>query len=74
MWKVNITCDGQAWKQSGAEFKAMTQNYACELIVSQKLPDETRIMAYKIEDLDEAETFQENCTKFAGFTADYESL
>ncbi|MEA5511266.1 hypothetical protein VB715_15950 [Crocosphaera sp. UHCC 0190] len=74
MWRVNIHCDGDAWKRSGAEFKAMTQNYQAELIVSQKRPDETRLMAYKIEDISEVENFQEDCTKFPGFTSDFESF
>jgi hypothetical protein len=52
----------------------MTATYPCELIGSQKMPDGSRIMCYKIESVDEAETFQEMCEKFAGFTTDYESL
>ncbi len=31
-------------------------------------------MAYKIEDVSDAEAFQEDCTKFAGFSSDFESL
>ncbi len=74
MWRVNINCSGEAWKQFGAEFKTMTQKYQCELIASKKMPDETRIMAYKIEDIGDAEAFQEDCAKFTGFTSDFESL
>ena len=74
MWRVNIRCDGEAWKRSGADFKIMTQSYPCELIGSQKMPDGSRIMGYKIENVDEAEIFQEMCENFAGFTTDYESL
>ncbi|AFZ24574.1 hypothetical protein Cylst_2346 [Cylindrospermum stagnale PCC 7417] len=74
MWRVNITCSGEAWKRYGAEFKTMVQKYQVELIASKKMPDETRIMAYKIEDVSDAETFQEDCAKFAGFTSDFESL
>ncbi|EAZ93157.1 hypothetical protein [Crocosphaera chwakensis] len=74
MWRVNVHCNGDAWKQSGADFKTMTENYQLELIGSQKMPDETRIMAYKMDDISEVETFIEDCTKFSGFTADFESL
>jgi hypothetical protein len=74
MWRVNISCNGDAWKLYGAQFKAMTEKYQAELITSKKMPDDTRIMAYKIEDINDAETFQEDCTKFSGFTSDYESL
>jgi hypothetical protein len=45
-----------------------------ELIASQKKPDGTRLMAYKFEDIDEVETFQEDCHQFQGFTTDFESL
>jgi hypothetical protein len=44
------------------------------VISSKKLPDGTRIMAYKIEDVSDAEEFQEKCANFPGFTSDFESL
>jgi hypothetical protein len=74
MWRVNITCDSEAWKVSGGEFKKMVENYQAELIGSKKMPDGNRIMSYKIEDVSEAETFQEECTKFVGFISDFEAL
>lgn len=74
MWRINITCSGDAWKIHGAEFKTMAENYQSEVISSKKLPDGTRIMAYKIEDVSDAEEFQERCAAFSGFTADFESL
>ncbi|MEL4896313.1 hypothetical protein [Crocosphaera sp. Alani8] len=74
MWRVNVRCDGDSWKQSGAEFKTMTENYQLELIGSQKMPNGIRIMAYKMDDISEVETFIENCTIFPGFTAEFESL
>lgn len=74
MWRVNITCSGEAWKRYAVDFKAMANKYQGELIGSKKMPDETRIMSYKIEDVSDAEAFQEDCTKFTGFTSDFESL
>lgn len=74
MWRVNIHCSGEAWKQFGAKFKAMTENYQAELIASQKSPNGTRLMAYKFEDINEVETFQEDCNQLQGFTTDFESL
>jgi hypothetical protein len=74
MWRVNITCSGEAWKLYGADFKAMTDKYQGELIASKKMPDETRLMAYKIEDVSDAEAFQADCANFTGFTSDFESL
>ncbi|MBD2625779.1 hypothetical protein [Trichormus variabilis] len=74
MWRVNITCDGEAWKLYGVEFKTLADKYKGELIGSKKMPDGIRIMSYKIEDVSEAEAFQEECAEFAGFTSDFESL
>jgi hypothetical protein len=70
----HITCDGEAWKVYGAEFKKMVENYQAELIGSKKMPDGKRIMSYKIEDVSEAEAFQEQCTNFIGFISDFEAL
>ena len=74
MWQVNITCDGEAWKTYAVEFKEMVKKYPVELIGSKKMPDGNRIMSYKIEDVSEAESFQEECTKFVGFISDFEAL
>ncbi|MBD2727677.1 hypothetical protein H6G96_15420 [Nostoc sp. FACHB-892] len=74
MWQVNITCSDDAWKQHGTEFKAIAEKYQGELISSKKKPDGTRIMSYKIEDVNDAEAFQEDCASFAGFTTYFESL
>lgn len=74
MWRVNITCSADAWKLHGTDFKAIAQKYKGELIGSKKMPDGTRIMSYKIEDVSDAETFQEECANLAGFLTDFESL
>ncbi len=74
MWRVNITCSGDAWKVYGTEFKAIAEKYQGELISSKKMPDGTRIMSYKIDDVSDVEAFQEYCAHFAGFTSDFESL
>ncbi len=74
MWRVNVRCDQDTWKKSGADFKTMTENYQVELIGSQKMPDGKRIMAYKMDDISDVETFIEDCVKFPGFMADFESL
>lgn len=74
MWQVNVTCSGEAWKLYAADFKAMIEKYTYELVVSKKLPNEQRIMGYKIEDVSDAESFVEDSIKFPGFTADFESF
>ncbi|MEA5552854.1 hypothetical protein VB713_18070 [Anabaena cylindrica UHCC 0172] len=74
MWRVNITCNEESWKLYGVEFKALAGKYKGELIGSKKMPNGIRIMGYKIEDVSEAEAFQEECAAFAGFTSDFESM
>ncbi|MEA5603907.1 hypothetical protein [Nostoc sp. UHCC 0252] len=74
MWLVNITCSTDAWKLHGTDFKAIAEKYKGELVSSKKMPDGKRIMSYKIEDVSDAETFQEDCAKLAGFLTDFESL
>jgi hypothetical protein len=74
MWQVNITCSGEAWKLYATEFTAVADKYRGDCITSKKMPDGKRIMAYKIEDVSDAEAFQEECQKFAGFMADFESM
>lgn len=73
MWQVNINCSGDAWKSYGAAFKALADKYPGDCITSKKMPDGQRIMVYKIEDVSDAETFTEECQKFPGFTAYFES-
>ncbi|WP_017653964.1 hypothetical protein [Fortiea contorta] len=72
MWRVNITCSEAAWKINATAFKTLAAKYDC--ISSQKMPDGTRIMAYKIDDVNDAEDFQQECANLPGFTSDFESL
>ncbi|MBI1241821.1 hypothetical protein [Umezakia ovalisporum] len=74
MWRVSVICSGDAWKQQGASFKIRSDKYQGECIASKKMPDGTRIMEYKIEDVSDAEAFQEECANLPGFTAEFESL
>jgi len=74
MWQVNITCSGEAWKIYSTEFKALADKYRGDCITSKKMPNGQRIMLYKVEDVSDAEAFVEECQKFSGFTADFESL
>jgi hypothetical protein len=74
MWRVNITCSDAAWKLQGNDFKTLATKYEGECISSKKMPDGTRIMAYKIIDASDAEAFQEDCATLPGFTSDFESL
>jgi predicted secreted hydrolase len=74
MWQISINCSGEAWKSYATEFKALADKYSGSCITSKKLPDGQRIMVYKIEDVSDAEAFTEECQKFSGFTAYFESL
>jgi hypothetical protein len=74
MWRVSITCSGDAWKQNASNFKNLADKYQSDCITSKKMPDGTRVMEYKIEDVSDAESFQDDCANFPGFTARFESL
>jgi hypothetical protein len=74
MWLVNVTCSSDAWKRSAVEFKTMTDKYQGDCISSKRMPDGTRIMEYKIEDVSDAEAFQDECASLAEFTAYFESF
>lgn len=74
MWLVNITCSNDAWKRYATEFTAIADKYQGTCVSSKKMPDGTRLMQFKIEDVSDAEAFQGDCASFAGFTADFESV
>ena len=74
MSKVNINCDQEVWKLYEGDFKKMTADYPWELIGSKKLPDGSWIMSYKVEEISDVESLQEECAKFAGFTTDFETF
>lgn len=74
MWLVTITCSADAWKRYSADFKATADKYRGSCVSAKKMPDGQRLMEYKIEDVDDAEAFQNECQNFAGFTAQFESF
>lgn len=74
MWLVTITCSSDAWKRCSADFLAMADKYQGTCVSSKKTPDGERLMEYKIEDVGDAEAFQDECQKLEGFTAQFESL
>ena len=74
MWLVTITCSADAWKLHSADFKAMADKYQGTCVSSKKMPDGKRLMEYKIEDIEDAETFQNQCQNFEGFMSSFESI
>ncbi len=74
MWLVNITCSEDAWKRFVIDFQRFAEKYQGVCTTSKKMPDGTRIMKYKIEDVNDAESFVTDCTNLNGFKADFESL
>ncbi len=74
MWLVTITCSADAWKRYSADFKAMADKYQGTCVSSKKMPDGKRLMEYKIEGVEDAEAFQNQCQNFEGFTSSFESL
>jgi hypothetical protein len=75
MWLVSITCSADAWKHHAAEFLALAEKYPSNCVSSKKMPEDgKRIMAYHVEEVGDAEAFQEECQQLAGFKAIFESL
>lgn len=74
MWLVTITCSTDAWKFYGTDFNAMANKYQGTCVSSKKMPDGKRFMEYKIEDVGDAEAFQDECQNLEGFTATFESF
>ncbi len=74
MWLVTITCSTDAWKFYSADFEAMANKYQGTCVSSKKMPDGKRFMEYKIEDVGDAEAFQDECQNLEGFTATFESF
>ncbi len=74
MWLVTINCSTDAWKQSSAAFLALVDKYQGTCASSKKTPNDDRTMEYKIEDVADAEAFQDECQNLTGFTAQFESL
>jgi hypothetical protein len=75
MWLVTITCSADAWKRHSAEFLAIADKYPGTPVSSKKMKsDGERIMQYQIEDVGDAESFQDECASLPEFTAIFESL
>lgn len=74
MWLLIITCSGDAWKRHGNDFLALADKYPGTCISSKKTPDGQRFMEYRIEDVGDAEAFEQECQNFEGFTARFEAL
>ena len=74
MWLVIITCSGDAWKRYGTDFLALAGKYPSTIVSSKKTPDGKRFMEYQIEDVGDAEDFEQECQNLDGFTARFESL
>jgi hypothetical protein len=74
MWLVTITCSSDAWKRLSSDFLAIADKYPGSCTSSKRMPDGKRLMEYKIEDVGDAEAFQDECQNLEGFTAVFESL
>jgi len=75
MWLVTITCSAEAWKRDSAKFLAIASKYAGIPVSSKKMKaDGDRIMQYELEDVGDAEAFEEECATLPDFTAMFESL
>lgn len=75
MWRVIISCSADSWKLYASEFLQIADKYPGVPISSKKMrSDGERIMEYQVEDVSDAESFQEDCLSLPGFTATFEAL
>jgi hypothetical protein len=75
MWLVIINCSAEAWSLHSKEFDAIAPKHPGTLVSSkQRTKDESRLIQYKFEDVEDAEAFQDECAALSGFSARFESL
>ncbi len=75
MWLVTIYCSAESWRSDATTFNAIVAKYAAKPLSTKKMKDdERRIMEFQIEDVSDAEAFQDECMTLNGFTAQFESL
>lgn len=75
MWRVIIQCSAESWRSQATAFHAIAAQYPATPLVSKKMKDdERRIMEFQLEDVSDAEAFQDDCLALEGFTATFESL
>ena len=75
MWRVIVYCSADSWRTRAKDFNAIVAKYGAKSLSSKKMKeDERRIMEFQIENVDEAESFQDECLLIEGFTAQFEAL
>ncbi|XGV99987.1 MAG: hypothetical protein ACAF41_13765 [Leptolyngbya sp. BL-A-14] len=75
MWLVTVYCSAESWRNAAQAFNAIVGKYAVKPLSTKKMKDdERRIMTFEVEDVGDAEAFQEECMTLDGFTAHFESL
>ncbi|PSB18456.1 hypothetical protein C7B65_15290 [Phormidesmis priestleyi ULC007] len=75
MWRVIVYCSADSWRIHATAFKAIAAKYQTKPLSSKKMKDdERRIMEFQVEDVNDAESFQDECMTIEGFTAQFESL
>lgn len=75
MWRVIVNCSADSWRTQAKAFNEILAKYSAKPLSSKKMQgDERRIMEFQIDDVSEAESFQDECLTLEGFTAQFESL
>lgn len=75
MWRVIVYCSADSWSADATAFNAIVAKYGAQPLSSKKMKeDKRRIMEFQIEDVNEAESFQDECMTLEGFTAQFEAL
>ncbi|MBW4468926.1 MAG: hypothetical protein KME45_00795 [Stenomitos rutilans HA7619-LM2] len=75
MWLVTVYCSAESWRKAATAFNAIVAKYAVKPLSTKKMKDdERRIMTFELDDVSDAEAFQDECMTLEGFTAQFESL
>ena len=75
MWLVTVYCSAESWRQAATAFNAIVAKYTIKPLSTKKMKDdERRIMTFELDDVGDAEAFQDECMTLEGFTAQFESL
>ena len=75
MWLVTIYCSAESWRKDANAFNTIMARYAVKPLSTKKMKeDERRIMTFEVEDVGDAEAFQDECMTLDGFTAQFEAM
>jgi hypothetical protein len=75
MWLVTIYCSAESWRKNANTFNTILSRYTVKPLSTKKMKeDERRIMTFEVEDVGDAEAFQDESMTLDGFTAQFEAM